>query len=62
MDSFFMCLLSEFNKINSKFIEFKFDLRDVKAKDSDEVVKGKYEKFGAIIETFGAIYRYWQIM
>jgi hypothetical protein len=30
-----MCLLHEFEKINSKFLEFKFDLRDVKAKDSD---------------------------
>ena len=46
LDSFFMCLLSEFNKINAKFIEFKFDLRDVKAKDTDEVVIAKFDKFG----------------
>lgn len=35
MDSFYQCLEDEFNKINTKFLEFKHDLRDVKAKDSD---------------------------
>lgn len=54
---FYNLILKEFKKFTREFKKNDaYDLRDVIAKDSDEVLKIKYKKFGQIIETFGAIY------
>jgi hypothetical protein len=46
--------------MNLKFKEFGNDLRDVKAKDNDALVKIKFKKFAQVIETFGSLYKYYE--
>jgi len=54
---FYNSILKEFKKFTREFKKNDaYDLRDVIAKDSDEVLKIKYKRFGQLIEIFGAIY------
>ncbi len=57
---FYQELLREFKEMNLKFKEFGNDLRDVKAKDNDALVKIKFKKFAQVIETFGSLYKYYE--